>query len=106
MSLNSTVLEHAKTVNRIHGVHYARFARQDKHRDVRDARRHFWFLLCIESKWSLPRTGKATGHHHTTVLYGIRLLSTELYDTAPRATLEDIREAYFATLRAKLEEAA
>lgn len=103
MSLNSTVLQHANTVNRIYGVNYARFARQDARHCIRDARRHFWFLLCIESGWSLPRTGKATTHHHTTVLYGIRKLSAEIYGTRPNATLDEIRSAYHAT---KLEEAA
>lgn len=104
MSLNADVRAHADTVNRIHGVSYDRIAKQDKHLCVRDARRHFWFLLCIESRWSLPRTGKATGHHHTSVLHGIRALSAQFYDTSLTATLDEIRETYFAAI--KLEEAA
>ena len=86
---------HLKTIMKIHKMNLDDMKVKTKKINYVAARHHFWFLLCVESGWSLPRAARKTNHSdHTTVLHGIRKLSTEFYDTPPNAGIHLIRKLY------------
>lgn len=78
-----------------HGVAYAEIMRQGKTPRVVAARREYWFRLVFDLSYSLPRAARVTGHHHTTVLHGLRVFAQEHFGTPYRSTLQQIREAWF-----------
>ena len=74
-----------------------------KEKQITAARRAWFYNLAIVAGYSYSEIGLRTGFDHTSVMYGVRKRSREIYGTRPKAGLEEIRAAYSAT---KLEEAA
>lgn len=68
-----------------------------KEKRITAARRAWFFNLAIAAGYSYSEIGLRTGFDHTSVMYGVRKRSAELYGTAPKAPLADIRAAYNAT---------
>lgn len=72
MTLHPATRTRAAEVEAQHGVGFSDLKSPRKfYRFVR-ARQHYWWLLTKRDGFSLQRAGRVTGHHHTTVLYGIR----------------------------------
>jgi len=87
--------KHLKAVMKIHKMNLNDLKIKTKKSNYVAARHYFWFLLCVESGWSLPRAARKTGHSdHTTVLHAVRKISAELYDTSPNAGIHLIRQIY------------
>jgi chromosomal replication initiation ATPase DnaA len=68
MTLNPKAIARAAEV----GIPFKDLKSPSKKRRLVGPRHHFWWLLVKREGFSLERAGRVTGHHHTTVLYGIR----------------------------------
>jgi chromosomal replication initiation ATPase DnaA len=85
------------------GVPAHRLVSPGKEKRVTSARRAWFYDLAIVAGYSYSEIGLRTGFDHTSVMYGVRKRSREIFGTAPKASIVDIRAAWNAT---KLEEAA
>lgn len=72
MTLHPGVRTRIEQIENLYGVGLSDLKNGGSFRRVVDARQHFWWLLNKQDGFSLQRAARITGHHHTTVLYGIR----------------------------------
>jgi chromosomal replication initiation ATPase DnaA len=82
MTLHSGVRTRIDQIQSLYGVGLFDMKNGGSFRRFCDARQHFWWLLNKHDGFSLQRTARVTGHHHTTVLYGIRQYQARL-ETQP-----------------------
>ena len=74
-----------------------RLTTHGKWRPLVKARQEAWARIIIETGYSSPRVARITGgFDHTSVLYGVRQYAARTLGTAPKASLSEIRAAYFA----------
>jgi chromosomal replication initiation ATPase DnaA len=78
MTLHSGVRTRIDQIESLYGVGLSDMKNGGSFRRFCDARQHFWWLLNKHDGFSLQRTARVTGHHHTTVLYGIRQYQARL----------------------------
>ena len=83
MTLHSGVRTRIDQIENLYGVGLSDMKHGGSFRRFCDARQHFWWLLNKHDGFSLQRTARVTGHHHTTVLYGIRQYQARL-ETQPK----------------------
>ena len=72
MTLHPACRARAAEVQALYGVGFSELKSPRSFRKFVDARQHYWWLLTKQEGFSLQRAAKVTGHHHTTVLYGVR----------------------------------
>ncbi len=72
MTIHPGVRTRIDQIENLYGVGLSDLKNGGSFRRFVEARQHLWWLLCKLDGFSLPRAARVTGHHHTTVLYGIR----------------------------------
>lgn len=73
-------------------VHPALISSESQTAELVQARRLIWWELVIRYHWSYPMAGRETGgHHHTTVMHGIRREAQERYGMPFPSKLTAIR---------------
>lgn len=72
MTLHPATRTRAAEVEALYGIGFSDLKSPRSFRRFVDARQHYWWFLTKRDGFSLQRAGRVTGHHHTTVLYGIR----------------------------------
>lgn len=96
---------HTDTIKRLYGFSLDDLKVHNKMSHLVYARQHFWLLLCMESEWSYTRIGHITDHQYTSVMYGIRMISNNFFNTPKKAPLYDMCKAYWLAVGLTEEEA-
>lgn len=87
--------KHSDTVQRLLGYSLQELKTKTKTGHMVYARQYFWLLLVVEDDWSFPRAARATGHDHTTVMYGVRKIAKELLGLKKGSSIAQIVKAYW-----------
>lgn len=114
---HTSINRHIALIAKFHGVQFQDVTGESKAQRFVRPRKAVWLdLICEEIGRkadgspvyrSLPAIARHfSDRDHTTVLYGVRSLSTELYGTAPKAPVAEIRERHQAFLNSLQQVAA
>lgn len=114
---HTSITRHIAMTAKFHGVQFEDVTGESKAQRFVRPRKAVWLDLICEEIGRKPdgspvyRSLPAIARHfsdrdHTTVLYGVRSLSTELYGTAPKAPVAEIRERHQAFLNSLQQVAA
>ena len=101
---HTSITRHIALTAKFHGVQFQDVTGESKAQRFVRPRKAVWLdLICEEIGCkadgspvyrSLPAIARHfSDRDHTTVLYGVRSIASELYGTDPRATLAEIRKA-------------
>jgi len=114
---HTSITRHIALIAKFYGVQFHDVTGESKAQRFVRPRKAVWLdLICEEigrkaDGTPVYRSLPAIARHfsdrdHTTVLYGVRSLSTELYGTAPKAPVAEIRKAVQAHMDSQTQAAA